>query len=149
LTIVEPTFAHLQACIGYDSNMDALLVRDPTLPYFGSYFAETFLKRYGATGPRGMALVPREQSALLAGLTLPDAGLYDRLHELQWALQQHDRPKAAQIHVDMMAAAPDHYLTWQARRTLAAYDAHPVEVHAAVAGLLKTFPDDQPLKVTK
>src|SRR5262249_35586092 len=41
------------------------------------------------------------------------------------------------------AAAPDHRLTWHARRSLALYDADPAELLACAEGLLKLFPDDQ------
>jgi hypothetical protein len=47
---------------------------------------EPFLERYRASGPRGLALVPVDQPGLLAGIELPEAGLYDQLHAVHRAL---------------------------------------------------------------
>ncbi len=149
LTFVEPTFSHLQACMGYDSIQDVLLIRDPTHRYFVQYPADDFLKRYQATGPRGMALVPQERAELLEGVTLPDTELYDQVYEFNQALEKHQRERAAQICEDMKASAPDHYLTWQARLTLSRYDANNTEMLANVEGLLKLFPEDGPLQLQK
>lgn len=149
MCIVEATFAHLQAVFGYDSVRGTLLVRDPTLRNFMEYGAAWFLKRYEASGPRGMALVPQERAHLLEGLTLPDAELHDDLDGVNRALESHDRPRARAIYETMKQRAPDHRLTWQARRSLAGYDANPAEALIAFEGLLKLYPDDAPLLVGK
>src|SRR5262249_10849463 len=114
LTFVEPTFSHLQGCIGYDSVRGTLLIRDPYLRNFMEYGEEWFLKRSAASGPRGMALVPKQQAHLLDGLGLPDAELHDELDRLQAALEAHDRDRARQTFEAMRQRAPDHRLTWHA-----------------------------------
>ena len=43
----------------------------------GEVLAEKLLEHYRSTGPRGVALVPRERADLLDGLDLPDTALYD------------------------------------------------------------------------
>ncbi len=149
LTIVEADFAHLQGAIGYDSLRDTLLVRDPSLRYFGEPDTEPFLTRYRGSGPRGMALVPRARAELLDGCDLPDADQYDRLYRLQLALDKHDRDEARRVLEEMRAESPNHRLTWHARRVLALYDANPTEALAAVEGLLRLFPDDGPLQLAK
>jgi tetratricopeptide (TPR) repeat protein len=149
LTVVEATFAHLQAAIGYDGRRDTLLVRDPYQRYFGEYATDPLLGRYAGSGPRGMTLVPAGRADLLAGLDLPDADLYDRLYRLLRALQEHDRDRARLAYEEMKAAAADHRLTWLGRRVLAMYDANPAELLAAVEGLLGLFPDDGPLQLAK
>jgi tetratricopeptide (TPR) repeat protein len=143
LTLVEPGSAHMQAVIGYDTCRQSLLARDPTIPHHVEYHAPGLLERYRATGPRGHALVPHDQAYRLDGLTLPDAGLYDRLYRLQRALQRHDRAAAAAECAALGAEAPDHRLTWHARRVLALYDADPAELLACADGLLRLFPGDQ------
>jgi tetratricopeptide (TPR) repeat protein len=149
LTMVEATFAHLQAAIGHDSRRDTLLVRDPYQRYFGEYPTDSFLQRYRATGPRGMVLVPRERAELLDGLDLPDAGLYDLFYREQQALHRHERAQALEAATELEAAAPGHRLAWQARRTLAQYDADPAGLLVAIEGLLALFPDDGQLQLTK
>jgi cellulose synthase operon protein C len=149
LTLVEADFAHLEGAIGHDTARDTLLVRDPSLRYFGEHPAEAFLQRYRATGPRGMAMAPRARAELLDGIDLPDAPLYDRLYQLQRALDGHDRAAAQRAYEGLRAEAPGHRLTWHAARVLAQYDANPTEILAAVEGLLGLFPDDAPLQLAK
>jgi tetratricopeptide (TPR) repeat protein len=149
LTMVETTFAHLQAAIGYDSRRDTLLVRDPYQRYFGEYATDPFLKRYQATGPRGMVLVPKTNADLLDGIELTDAALYDHLYRLLRALQEHRRDEARQAKEDLHAAAPGHRLAWEARRVLAIYDANPTELLTAIEGLLRLYPDDGVLQLQK
>src|ERR1051326_6322976 len=89
LTTSEATSGHLQAVIGYDELRQTLEIRDPFIYCTTEFLAEPLLKRYEATGPRGMALVPASRSELLDGIELPDSGLYDQLYQVQRALAQH------------------------------------------------------------
>lgn len=143
LTLIDPGSAHMQAVIGYDTCRRSLLARDPYVPQQVEYHADGLLEGHRSTGPRGHALVPQAEAHRLDGITLPDADLYDRLYRLQRALQRHDRAAAAAEHEGLAAAAPDHRLTWHARRVLALYDADPAELLACAEGLLRLFPDDQ------
>jgi tetratricopeptide (TPR) repeat protein len=149
LTTMDPGNAHLQACIGYDTCRKTLLIRDPTLRHWTEFLADTMLEHYRSVGPRGMAMVPKEQAHLLDDLDLPESGLYDQVYQLQRALQDHDRARAADIYQNMRASAPDQRLTLQARRILAMYDANATELLAAVEELLKLFPDDPLLTLSK
>ncbi len=142
LTVVDPGNAHMQAVIGYDTCRKSLLARDPYVRQHVEYHADGLLQSHRSTGPRGHALVPREEAHRLDGFTLPDAGLYDRLHQLQRALEGHDRAAATVEHDALRDAAPDHRLTWHARRALAIYDADPAELLTCADGLLRLFPDD-------
>lgn len=149
LTVSGPTFAHLQAVIGYDRCRDTLLVRDPYQRYFLEYAVEPFLRGLAASGPRGLALVPAERAALLADLELPDASLYDLFYRLMQALQEHRREEACALKEQLQRQAPDHRLTWQARRSLACYDANPTELLAAIEGLLRLYPEDASLQLAR
>src|SRR5262249_54370829 len=111
--------------------------------------AEATLTRYRSTGPRGMVLVPAERADLLDGIELPDAALYDQLYQMQRALADFDRDRAAGIQSTMRASAPTHRLTLWAGCVLAAYDADSVGMLAAVEKLLEQFPDDAPLQLHK
>ncbi|HEY7310169.1 MAG TPA: tetratricopeptide repeat protein [Gemmataceae bacterium] len=149
LTTVDPGNAHLQACIGYDTCRRTLIIRDPTLRHWTEFLADTMLEHYRSVGPRGMAMVPKEHADLLYDLDLPEAGLYDQMYQLQRALQDHDRDRAVAIYQNMRAAAPDRRLTLQARRILAMYDSDSAELLAALEELLKLFPDDALLTLSK
>ena len=61
LTVVDPGNAHMQAVIGYDTCRKSLLARDPYVRQHVEYHADGLLKNYRSTGPRGHALVPREE----------------------------------------------------------------------------------------
>jgi cellulose synthase operon protein C len=145
----DATTGHLQAVIGYDAHRRTLLIRDPYMRHFGEALAEELLSHLRSTGPRGMALVPREKAGLLETLDLPDAPLYDQYHRLQRALQQHDRPEAQRIYEGLRETAPDHRLTQQARRSLAAYDSDPTELLACAERMLELYPDDGNLQLLK
>jgi len=149
LTTTDPGFSHLQACIGYDACRKTLLIRDPSLRYWTECIADTLLEHYRSVGPRGMAMVPREKAHLLHDLNLPESLLYDQVYHLQRALQMHDRDRAAAIYENMRARAFGQRLTLQARRLLAIYDANTAEVLASVEELLKQFPDDPLLTLSK
>jgi tetratricopeptide (TPR) repeat protein len=149
LTTVEPLSGHLQAVIGYDGRRRTLLLRDPTLPHSGEAYADGLLERYRASGPRGMVLVPRGRAALLEGIELPEAALYDHVYRLRRALERHDRDGAAAALAALREEAPGHRLTHHARRHLAAYDADVTEQLAAVEALLGLFPEDVNLRLTQ
>lgn len=149
LTIVEPTFAHMQGMIGYDALRGALIIRDPSMRRFGEYDAEEFFKRYAFCGPRGMVLLPAPEAARLEGLELPDAALFDVNHALQGALRAHNRDEADALHARLAAQAPNHRVTIMARYSMAVYDADPVQRLACLDRLLALYPDADPLKLLK
>ena len=149
LTTVDPGNAHLQAVIGYDTRRGTLLVRDPSVRSVGEMATKEMLERYCATGPRGMAMVPKEEAALLDGLSLQESEAYDQLYEVQQALAAHDRERAGEIVAAMTEAAADHRLTLQAQWAVASYDADQSRLLAVVEKLLAQFPDDVNLKLAK
>lgn len=149
-TTVEPGSAHLQAVIGYDSLRGTLLIRDPYMRQFAEFIADAAFKRYTSTGPRGMLLAPADRAAaLLEGIELPDAPLYDLMHDVQRALVAHDRAAARAACQRMAQEAPDHRLTLWAQRSLASYDADPTEGLALTERLLAAHPDDPNLQLGK
>jgi cellulose synthase operon protein C len=141
LGTVEPTSAHLQAVIGYDSNLQQLLIRDPYDRQIGEMWAQEMLAHYAAFGPRGMVILPQDKYELIQDLDLPDANLYDRSYELQDALEHHRREIAEQIYQQMVAIAPHHRLTLDAERSIAGYDSDETRVLAAIEKSLAQFPD--------
>jgi cellulose synthase operon protein C len=142
LTTVDPGNAHLQAVIGYDSRRGTLIVRDPYLRHWSELRAEEGLKHYAASGPRGMALVPAAESALLADLQLKEAPLYDQLYAVQQALMAHDRERAEGVIEGMKREADGHRLTLLAELSVASYDDDGVRVLACFDRLTALFPDD-------
>jgi cellulose synthase operon protein C len=149
ITTVEAASAHLQAVIGYDTGRGTLLIRDPFNYYVTEVIAENFLKRYAASGPRGMLLVPVGREDLLNGVPLPDVALYDLFSKLQSALAAHRRAEALSTLSEMQSVDPQHRLTLTAQRTLAGYDANVPALREAVEALLKAFPDDPNLLLTR
>ncbi len=148
-TTVEPGNAHLQALIGYDSLRRTLLVRDPYERNWGEFLDPEMFDRYRSCGPRGMLLVPKDQAAVVDGVALPEAELYDDLYRLLGSLERHDREEAARAQESLAARAPGHRLALWGRRTLAAYDADRVTQLACTEELLKLFPDDANLRLSK
>ena len=146
LVTTWPTGAHLQAVIGTDERAGLLLIRDPMSPHYTEALLEGFLADYAAHGPRGMLVVPESERGRLDGLTLPEAEVYDALHEVEGALQQHDRAAAAAHYEAMKRDHPDHRLTWVACGALAACDDDPVKAEDASQALLRLHPGDAALQ---
>ena len=149
LTTVETESAHLQAVIGYDSFRGTLLIRDPYLRQAGEVTAEPYLEQYAASGPRGMVLVPRSEAALLDGVVLPEALLYDHYYKLQRSLHLHDRPSAERELAALNTVAPGGRLTLVAERDLGSYDGSHSRTLAATEALLEAFPKSAPLLRTR
>jgi tetratricopeptide (TPR) repeat protein len=149
LVTVEPGNAHLQAVVGYDARRGTLLVRDPYVYYVVEMTAEAMFERYRSTGPRGMVLVPRDRAHLLDGIELKEAELWDALNEVQGALAKHDRAAALRICDELTNQVPEHRISINARRSLAAYDADAVGGLLCVEQLLAQFPDDANLQLSK
>jgi tetratricopeptide (TPR) repeat protein len=149
LTTVDPGNAHLQAVIGYDTRRGTLLIRDPYLKPLGEAAMKELLERYRSSGPRGMAMAPQEQAALLDDLKLLEAEIYDQFYRAQRALEIHDRELAGQIVAAMTQAHADHRLTLQAQVALASYDADPGRMLAMTEQLIAQFPEDANLKLSK
>jgi tetratricopeptide (TPR) repeat protein len=145
LVLNDVANSHLVAVIGYDRPRNLLLARDPTVPDTVEMNARDLFQFQRALGPRGMALVPRDQAQLLDDVELPEAELYDLYHDLELALERHDRDGAVALHGRMIAADARHRLTLHARRALAAYDDNSHDALTAIDGLLEQYPDDQAL----
>jgi tetratricopeptide (TPR) repeat protein len=144
-----PGSAHLQAVAGYDARRRTLLLRDPNTRTLLEVDADSFLAEQAATGPRGMLLVPLAHRAKLEDLALPDAELYDRMHQLDLALVSHDRTRALALRDELRAAAPTHWLSHRAGRALAAYDGDQAELLATIERALVQHPDDVNLLLAK
>jgi tetratricopeptide (TPR) repeat protein len=142
LCTVEPTSGHMQAVIGYDSRRGTLLVRDPYERSSGEFVAEAMLKRYAASGPRCMVLVPTALADRLEGIELPEAALYDHAYAVQEALLAHDRQAALDTWNALSQAAPNHRLTHWTRRSIAVYDADGSQQLDCVRRLLEIYPDN-------
>lgn len=148
LATVQPGNGHLQAIVGYDEKRKTLLVRDPFYQRFDEYAAEELIEEQKSSGPRGMALVPKENAALLENLELEESLQYDFHYAVDSALENHDREKAAEALREMEKEFPEHRLTWSARWTLARYDANNLKLLEAVENLQKQFPEDINLKLS-
>jgi tetratricopeptide (TPR) repeat protein len=142
LATVEVGSAHMQAVIGYDDRRGTFHLRDPYLPVVLEVVAELFFERYRASGPRGMALVPRAEAARLEGFEAPDGALHDALHRLDSALDAHDRPAAMEALAELSREAPGHVITLRGERALGAYDADLARVQRSAEALLARFPGD-------
>lgn len=149
MVTAAPTSSHLQAVIGYDEMRNVLLIREPSDRVYCEFTVEKFFQDYAAIGPRGMVIVPEAKRAVLEGIDLPEADLYDLLYGLNTALEVHDRARALALCENIETLAPGHRLGLIARRMLADYDRNVPNQLAAVEGLLGLFPSDERLELTR
>lgn len=145
---VEAISAHAQAVIGYDERLATLLIRDPYFPKKVEAIADEFVETYRAHGPRGFAMVPKARADLLAGVTFPDAELYDLADRLEAALDRHDRVAARALSDELQARGPEHHLSLLAQRALAAYDANPFELQRIAEQALERYPREPTWRMT-
>ncbi|PYJ06930.1 MAG: hypothetical protein DME25_05185, partial [Verrucomicrobia bacterium] len=149
LTTSEATSGHLQAVVGYDELRQTLWIRDPFFYSTNEFAVKPLLERYRASGPRGLALAPAARPELLEGLDLPDAALYDELHLVQQALEEHRRADALAACLQMQSTAPEHRLTLSGGRAIASYDSNTPALLECLEQLLKQFPHDGNLNLCK
>jgi tetratricopeptide (TPR) repeat protein len=142
LVTVGVRSGHMQAVFGYDARLGTLIVRDPNVRFSTEWLAENALQSHAPHGPRGMVVVPKERAELLAGIELPDAGLYDQYHRFRRALAGHARTEADEALGELLRAAPEHQLTLRARQELAHYDGNPGLALAPLRALRQQYPDE-------
>ena len=142
LTTVDPGSAHLQGVFGYDVHRKSFFIRDPGERHYAESFADKMLEHYASSGPRGMAMVPREKADLLNGIELPEAELYDHYYQVELKLEGHDREAAVSALLTMQQQAPDHRLTHRAAGNVARYDSDLNAQLESWEALLKKYPKD-------
>jgi tetratricopeptide (TPR) repeat protein len=149
LNTVEPGSAHLQSVVGIDVYRGTLLIQDPGERHVGEAALDKLLEHYSSTGPRGMAIVPKDLAQRLQGIELADAALYDLLYHVDCSLTQHQRSNAWQAIEQMIQLAPEHRLTLQAQTAVARYDGNSPELLRLTEQLLQQFPDDANLQLVR
>lgn len=151
----DATRGHAQIVMGYDLIRNTLLIRDPFLRSMQEFDALKTFEQFQASGPRGLVLLPEDQRHLREDLAtdfpggLPEAALYDQLFELQSALDKHRRPAAEAASQQLATLAPEHRITYYAQRCLAFYDGNMPAALAATDALLRQFPEDSALQLTR
>lgn len=148
LATVHPGNGHLQAVIGYDQRRGTFIIRDPFYQDKIEYSADKLLEEQASNGPRGMALVPKENADLLKDLNLLDSKIYDLVFHFDNALSEYDRKAAAEILSEIEKEFPDHRLTLSSKWSLAHYDANELEMLSAIEKLREKFPEDINLKMS-
>ena len=140
ISVVNETSAHMMAMIGFDRAKGVLLLRDPGQPYVVEMEMETFLERYSPFGPRGVVFLPEAMRQTLDGVALPDEAIYDLQHRFAKELEAYRREQAAEIVRQMEAEFPGHWMMWETRQRLAAYDANVTEQIRCLDHLDARFP---------
>lgn len=140
LSTVEPGNAHLQSIIGYDTNREVLLLRDPFYPNVGEILINSLEERYGAFGPRGMVMIPQDKLHLLDGLELTDQHLWEDSHKMRAALIEHNRDAAICVLGELRAKSADATVTLNAELSLADYDNDGGNRDRLVEALIERYP---------
>ena len=149
LTMVDAGFSHSQLAIGCDRVRYSIWLTDVADRRANEAPFTLLDERYASTGPRGLVVLPRGEAQRLDGVELPDRDLYDRLHDVQAALQRHNRVDAVAAYERVKSSGPGHRLTRLARLAIARYDANPTPLLHAVDSLLALYPDDNTFLLTR
>ncbi len=145
LATVEPGMGHIQVICGYDSVRGVLLIQDPGCWHVTEALASQIIDDYRAFGPRGLALVPKDQADRLNSIGLPDAQQFDQQYAIARALERHDRPAADSIVEEMRESDAGHWMTAWAEMDLASYDSNQPLQLAIIQKLRALFPDNDVL----
>ncbi len=140
---------HLQAVVGYDVLRETLLIRDPSTPVHVEYRAEPLLQQHAASGPRALLILPHAELHRLQGIELPEAEAWDLYHQLQRALEKHERDRACSALQGLESLEPGSRLALLARRLLAMYDGDHAELLPCTEALLERYPQDGTLQLSK
>jgi tetratricopeptide (TPR) repeat protein len=149
ISTVDPEGGHLMAVVGYDEGRQSLLVRDPRQPFIVEYRMVETLQHYAAFGPACLVMLPPEKTAALEGIDLPDSALHDLAHNLNCALDRHDRARAVAALEQLKKEAPGHRITLHAAVLLARYDSDLPGQLRGLDALLDSYPDSLVLKILK
>jgi len=141
LATAEPTSAHLQAVIGYDSRAGTVIIRDPGFRHYQESLEEPFFKDYAQCGPRAMVLAPAEGAAALRAIDLPDEPEYDLVYRLNSALEVHDRDAAQACLEELATLSPGHRLLEHGRLILSGYDSDTRGGLESAKRMAERFPD--------
>jgi len=149
LTTTEPGNAHLQAIAGYDQARGVYLIRDSISPKIQEFLTQTTGARYQSTGPRCMALIPEQQAQRLKEITLPFSELYDQYYQLMTDLENHKLDSATQQLKNMLFLNPNHRLSLTAQRHVSHYQNDQAGTYEHTQKLLKRYPNDVNLALSK
>ena len=132
--------AHLQACIGYDSRIGVLILRDPSSSHYAEVYHKGLFEDNVETHLRGLAFVPPHLEAQLSSLELPETEAYDLFHEFSLALENHQPQQAKSVLTMMEEKCSQHPLILRAQLRFASYRSDEVEELSLVEKQLALTP---------
>jgi tetratricopeptide (TPR) repeat protein len=149
VTLVETGYGQARLIVGADRLRQSLFFVEGSERRPGEAPFAVLLDRYKVFGPRCLVAVPAADAAKLDGLTFPDAAECDQLYAVQTALHAHDYARAKAGVEALQAAGPGHRLAKFAALAYARGTAHPVLQLLAADDLLRDFPTDSTLVLSK
>lgn len=149
VTLVEAGFSQPRLAIGADRIRNTIFFAEHPERRPTEAPLEAFLKRFEATGPRCLALVPASEASRFQGLHLLDAEAYDLLFDVQRPLLAHDRASAEAALALLQTKFPNNRLAKAGTLALARYDAHPVKSLAALETFLVDYPHNTTFVMAK
>ncbi len=148
-TMVDAGHSHSQVAVGFDRLRHALWMRDPQDRRTNEAPLASLFEHYSSFGPRGLVLAPLAKSDLLQGIAFQESEQYDRLHRLQTALANFDRPLAQSFLEEMDETDPAHRLTRMARIAVARYDSNATRLLQALDGMIEVYPNEATFLLAK
>lgn len=133
--------AHLQACIGYDSRVGILILRDPSSSHYAEVYHKGLFEENVETHLRGLAFVPAHLESQLSSLKLPETEAYDLFHEFSLALENHQPQQAESVLTVMEETCAEHPLILRAQLRFASYRSDEVEELSLVEKQLTLTPE--------
>jgi cellulose synthase operon protein C len=150
LALVEVGVSQTRLVVGHDPVRESLFLRDGHETRTIEAPLAVILKRFGATGPRAMVVVPESRRERLNPFAiLPDSEGYDRLYRIHRLMADGRQVDAKSACDSFVAEYCGHRLAKVAALLWARSTAHPVLALEALDELLADFPDDSTLVLAK
>lgn len=130
---------HLQAVIGYDENLRTLKITESSFSSLLESLAADLIKEQSFLGPHALVFVPQTERHRL-DFELPESPLYALRHNLDCALDTHDRDGAERAFQELRERAAAHRITLYAELALAYYDEDHLRRLKVCESLLERYP---------
>jgi tetratricopeptide (TPR) repeat protein len=139
LVTADEENAHEQVVVGYDDAVRTLLISDPSSAFTTSIEIDALVEDQEIVGPRALVIVPKEDSARIEGLSLPDSELYDLRYAVDRALFVNDRNAGEDAFARIETRAPDSIHRHWAKRQLALFDQNEAALAEVAERLFQRF----------
>lgn len=134
--------SHIQAVIGYNSQVGTLYIMDPSDSVMQEMLTKETILNEAYSGARCIAFVPKEKSDLLSKFEFPASNLYPLWDNYWCAQQRNDFLTAQKALTKLKDLDPSHRITLRVERDFAVWNNDTTKIFDLNTKLLQIFPEE-------